>query len=345
MFRCVPYAESLRDEWDKLALARGSVYHTSGFRRILLDSFGYRCGYHAVLDAGGRVAALVPLVVSRNLALKTAGVALPFVNHLDICAASDEARRAALANVAGLKDKLGLDYLELRLKDDDMAGPGWRSNLDNYTFVLPLAAAEDEVLALSTASNRNHVRKAYRGGLFAASFDPGHLDAFHRVYVKRMKQLGSPAPDSRFFERFFAHLPDNAFLLTVLDRGTGAVAGGMLLVTSPGDGTLYYPYGANLVEYNGKYLNSFMYWEAVRFGIRQGLRQLDLGRSPAGSGTYRYKAQWGARAEQLKYMVYGEGGSGPPDRGRLALFVGLWKVTPAFITDRVGERLIGRLLP
>jgi hypothetical protein len=121
----------------------------------------------------------------------------------------------------------------------------------------------------------------------------------------------------------------------------------MLLLTSPANSTLYYPYGANLSEYNNKYLNNFMYWEAVRFGIRNGLKHLDLGRSQTGSGTYKYKEQWGAKPEQLKYLLYdgGRNKAGPPDKQSLSFFVELWKVTPSFITDRIGKRLIKYLLP
>ena len=115
----------------------------------------------------------------------------------------------------------------------------------------------------------------------------------------------------------------------------------------PGNATLYYPYGAGLVEYNGRYLNSFMYWEAVRFGIDRGLQYLDLGRSQTGSGTYRYKEQWGAKPAQLKYLVYdgGRGAGGPPDRKALSRFTGLWRLAPDYITDRVGPVLIKYILP
>ena len=121
----------------------------------------------------------------------------------------------------------------------------------------------------------------------------------------------------------------------------------MLLLTSPGNSTLYYPYGANLVEYNHRYLNNFMYWEAVRFGIRQGLKFLDLGRSPAESGTYQFKQQWGAKPVPLQYLYsQGEtGGSGPSDRDRLRFFIELWKKTPDFITEPVGRRLIRYVMP
>lgn len=347
MLSCVGYDESMKTEWDKLALSKGTVFHTIAFRQILIDSFGYKCGYHAIVDKQNRICAIIPLAIGRNLGMKKVGVSLPFVNYTDICADSEEAFRFAVDSIVSLKERLRLGYVELRLKDQSLDRPDWSLNLHNHTFVLPLSDNEDEVLALSNGSNRNHVRKVYKNDWFQVSFDTGHLEAFYKVYVRRMKQLGSPAPDIRFFRRFFEYLPENSTLLTVLDKETGAVAGGMLLLASPGNSTLYYPYGANLSEYNNKYLNNFMYWEAVRFGIRNGLKALDLGRSQTGSGTYKYKEQWGARPEQLRYLIYdgGANAGGPPDKQSLSKFVELWKAMPAFITDPAGKALIKYLMP
>lgn len=347
MFRCVPYNESMRDEWDCFVLNRGTIFHTISFRQILLQTFGYTCCYHAIVDTKLRICAVIPLVTGRNIGLKQAGVSLPFVNYVDICADSEEALQYALRSVEELQRNCHLDYIELRFKEQDINRMGWKKNLQHHTFVLPLAADEDQILALSTASNRNHVRKVYKKDWFTVSFDTKHLQSFYHVYCTRMKQLGSPAPDIQFFLHFFQYLPDNTFLLTVTDKETEAVVGGMLLLTSPGNQTLYYPYGANLIEYNNKYLNNFMYWEAVRFGIRQGMKHMDFGRSQTGSGTYKYKQQWGATAEQLKYLVYdgGKASSGSPDKEKLHVCVELWKQMPRFITDPVGKLLIKYIMP
>lgn len=347
MFRCIAYTDAMKEQWDKLAWSKGTVFHTIAFRQILTGAFGYGCLYQAIVDKDERVRAIMPLVVGRNLGLKKVGVSLPFVNYMDICADSEEALRYAIDSVPELKSRYGLGYIELRLKEQTLDGAGWNVQDHNYTFELALADDEERVLALSSGSNRNHVRKVYKNDWFGVSFDPGHLDDFYNVYVRRMKQLGSPSPDIGFFRKFFEVLPDHSHLLTVLDKQSGAVVGGMLLLTSPSDSTLYYPYGANLTEYNNKYLNNFMYWEAVRFGIRHGMNRLDLGRSPAGSGTYKYKEQWGAKPEQLRYYVYdgGAGQSGPPDKQSLSLFVELWKKTPDFVTGPVGKRLIKYVFP
>jgi len=347
MFRCVAYNEALQEEWDNLALSRGTIFHTTACRRILMETFGYECAYQAVIDENGCVSALLPLLAGRNLGFRKAGVALPFINYLDVCASSEEARQFAFASIPAVRDRLGLAYVELRLMDQVPEAPGWVAHLQNYTFVLPLEGNEETVLALSSAGNRNHVRKVYKNNWFHVSFDSDHLDTFYRVYVKRMKQLGSPAPSIRFFRQFFEYMPNHTFLLTVLDAQTKQVAGGMLLISSFSNGTLYYPYGANLVEYNGKYLNNFMYWEAAKLGMRLGLRYLDLGRSQTGSGTYRYKEQWGATAKQLRYLVHAPGceEAGPADRDQLSLCIALWKKMPQWITDAAGKRLIRYLLP
>lgn len=348
MLRCVPYTDELEKAWDCLAAEYGSIFHTTAFRRILTGAFGYQCAYHALVDELGSLQALLPLVIGRTLTGKRAGAALPFINHLDICARDDRAFQQGLTDLLALQKQYGLSYLELRFKDQrPPVIAGTQVLKQHYTFELPLTGTEEQLLALSAGSNRNHVRKAYRNNWFQVSFDLQHLPAFYKVYCRRMHELGSPAPPRRFFELFFRHLPEQAHLLTVLDSDTAQVVGGMLLVVSPADGTLYYPYGANLIEYNHRYLNNFMYWEAVRFGMRQGLRRLDLGRSQLDSGTYRYKAQWGAAPKPLQYWLYdgGAGSASPPDKEKLHLLIELWKVMPQALADWAGPRLISHLLP
>lgn len=349
MFRCIDFSEVAAEEWDKVATSHGSIFHTSAFRRLLLETFEYECAYRAIVDEQQQIRALLPMIISRNLGLRRAAVALPFINYLDICATDDIARNYVLTCIPDLRERLGVDYIELRLKEQDYEGEGWQRQLQHYTFVLPLQGEEEKILALSSSSNRNHVRKAYKNNWFTASFEVSQLEKFYCVYVQRMKQLGSPAPSIRFFQRFFEQFPEQAYLLTVLDAQTGAVAGGMLLLASPSNGTLYYPYGANLVEYNSKYLNNFMYWEAIKLGRKLGLPCLDLGRSQLDSGTYRYKEQWGAEAVPLQYLTYAGRREMPIaaglDKGRLGLCIEMWKRLPQFVTEPVGKHLIKYLLP
>lgn len=345
MLQCVRYDESLRDAWQNFAATHASIFHSLEFRNILITSFGYDCLYHVILDEQKKICALLPLVSARNLSMKKVGVSLPFINYLDICATTKEAFNFATTSLEEIKKVYELDYLELRLKETSFLQEQCLVNLNNFSFLLPLDKNEEEVLKLSTSSNRNHVRKVYRKNYFTVSFDKNNLPEFYKVYVRRMKELGSPAPDIIFFEKFFTELKENVFLLTVLDNETQQVVGGMLLVKSMHDKILYYPYGANLIEYNNKYLNNFMYWEAVKLGISLELELLDLGRSPLNSGTYKYKEQWGAKPVQLSYFLLGGAGHAPPNKDDLNFLVELWKKIPAVITDFVGKKIIKYVLP
>ena len=347
MYRFAAYHESMQNEWDEFALHHGTIFHSIGFRSILLESFGYRCAYQAILDSYDRICGVFPLVIGHSLGWKRVGVSLPFVNQLDICTENKESGHFVMQELPLLSQKLGLDRMELRLKEQDADRTVWSSRFENHTFVLSLFEEEGETLAQASAGCRNHVRKTYRNGWFESSFDPEQLPVFYEVYVRRMKQLGSPAPDIGFFRRFFIHLPEHASLLTIRDKSNHQVVGGMLLLKSPGDSTIYYPYGAGRIEYNNRYLNSFMYWEAVRFGIRCGMKKFDMGRSQTDSGTYRFKSQWGAEPIQLKYLRHGaqESDNTPSERERLQPLSALWKRIPRFLTDRIGEKVIKFLLP
>lgn len=347
MVRLVPYQESMRAEWDSFALRHGTVYHTTGFRRILLESFGYRCAYQAALDRQQRLCGIVPLVVGRSLTLARTGVSLPFANQLDFCAATAGTAADMLAELPALKQSLGLDCLEIRLKDQTADRQRWGVCRENHTFVLELRETESATLAQASSDCRNHVRKTYKNAWFESSLAPERLAEFYEVYVRRMKELGSPAPSFTFFQAFFRHLPEQSELLTVLDPADQRVVGGMLLLKSPGDATLYYPFGASLIEYNRRHLNNFMYWEAVRLGIRLGFARLDLGRSPTGSGTYRFKQQWGAKPVQLTYLRLdaADGDWTGDTRRRLGPLIELWRQLPRCVTDPVGQRVIGHLFP
>jgi len=155
MYRAVAFDESLRREWDLFALSNGTVFHTSQFRDILLESFGYRCAYHAILDGDGKICALAPLVVSRNLGFRKAGVSLPFANYLDISAVGEDARTAAIQFVQRWKSEKGLDYVELRLKNQTFVMPEWDEQLQNFTFELALGEDEEKILARASAGCRS----------------------------------------------------------------------------------------------------------------------------------------------------------------------------------------------
>lgn len=346
MYKLVKYSPELHADWDAFAAEHGSIFHTIAFKNLLQENFGYQDCYHCLVDEHGAIQALLPLIAAPNILQAKVAVSLPFINYLDFCMRDSVAIGELFTCLEQLQNQYACKYLQIRLKDYEQPVSGWQQNTENSTFILSLVGSEQDVLALSSGSNRNHTRKVYKNDYFAVSFEQAKLPEFYKVYQKRMHELGSPAPALSFFESFFRYFPEQAQLLTVLDKTSGQVVGGMLLLASPTDQTLYYPYGANLVEYNNKYLNNFMYFEAVKLGQRLGLEFLDLGRSPQESGTYRFKKQWGAKPQPLNYLSYfGNNKAAVPNKENMALFIKLWQYLPRPIVNFLGARLIKNVLP
>ena len=345
MYTWVEYKEEHREQWNQFVQLHGTVFHRIEWKEVLEETFGYRGYYRMLMDSSGTLVGLLPLLGGRDLRMKKAGISIPFVNYLDLCCADEAACRFMIEQMHPLLCSLQLDYIELRLKDRQLQEDGAVLNDHNYTFLLPLEGDEEKVLALSKSDNRNHVRKTYKNNWFSVSFAPENLKEYYRVYCKTMKRLGSPAPSYKFFSSFMEKLGSAVTLLTVLDNESGKIIGGMFLFTS-GD-TVYYPWGGALPEFNKKYVNNFMYWEAAKFGIKNGYKYLDLGRSPLHAGTYKFKQQWGAAPVPLRYYRYSKssGGTKAVSAEDVGAAVSLWKKLPDFVTDPVGKRLIKFVMP
>jgi hypothetical protein len=78
-----------------------------------------------------------------------------------------------------------------------------------------------------------------------------------------------------------------------------------------------------------------------------GAGEFDFGRSTAGSGTYRFKSQWGAKPRQLHWHYILPPGKSVPmlnqTNSRYALAAALWKRLPLWCANLIGPQIIRNL--
>lgn len=345
MYRIVEYNDTYKGQWDSFVSEYGTVFHATGWKEVLEKSFGLKPHYFMAMDENNQIRAVAPIASGRNLLLKKVGIALPFVNYLDLCAADEAAEAFITENLPQLLKKEGLDYIELRYKDSEPGIKNVDAQEGNYTFMLPLEDTEDKVMALSSANNRNHIRKTYKNQWFTSAMGWDNLDEFYKVYSHTMKRLGSPCPSMDFFTNIRDLMWENVHLLTVSDAESDQVIGGMTLFTWKD--TVYYQWGGAIETYNKKHVNNFMYWEAIKFCINNGYKYLDLGRSPKDSGTYNFKSHFGAEAQKLTYYRLSEkpGKVRQVEKDNVGWAIELWKKLPKPLTDAAGKILIKYVLP
>ncbi|HEU5320732.1 MAG TPA: GNAT family N-acetyltransferase, partial [Methylomirabilota bacterium] len=185
---------------------------------------------------------------------------------------------------------------------------------------------------------RNQVRKAERSGLSVEQGGAELLDAFYEVFAARMRELGSPVHGRRFFAAVLDAFGARARVVVVCKGAT--VVGGLIALAFKD--VLTVPWASCLSQHLSLCPNMLLYWETMRAACREGLRSFDFGRSSRGSGTYRFKRQWGAEERPLYWYTLrlGDPGRPRPRAGRAAaLLSGSWRRLPLALTRRLGPRI------
>ena len=87
-----------------------------------------------------------------------------------------------------------------------------------------------------------------------------------------------------------------------------------------------------------------LYGAFIRRACERGFAAFNFGRCTPGSGTHKFKQQWGSRDEPLAWYQHSPSGvSAPPnpDQGAYGTAVKVWQRLPIAITAPLGARLIG----
>ena len=87
-----------------------------------------------------------------------------------------------------------------------------------------------------------------------------------------------------------------------------------------------------------------LYWSFMERATKQGLTVFNFGRCSAGSGTHRFKRQWGSRDEQLWWYQQAAPGrlaaTPSPDDAAYAWGPRLWKRLPLGLATLLGPRIV-----
>ena len=94
--------------------------------------------------------------------------------------------------------------------------------------------------------------------------------------------------------------------------------------------------------------NMLLYWKVLEFACREKYRAFDFGRSSPDSGTYRFKAQWGARPVPFHWHYWlREGTDLPglsPANPKYRLAIRMWQRLPVAVAEWIGPHIV-RSLP
>jgi serine/alanine adding enzyme len=338
--RCVERDCTDRTVWDAYVHSNPSAanYHRYGWRNVIENSFGHQCHYLAAKDGAGGIVGILPLVFMKSRLFGRFLVSLPFFNYGGLLCDTQEIGDALLAEAGALRKELGAEHVELRHTIP------WPSDLPakqhKVCMALELAGDAEAQWKGFNAKLRNQVRKAEKSGCSATTGGQELLSDFYTVFVRNMRDLGTPVYAQKFFAEVLAAFPGDSRIIAVHLAGK-PVAGG--LITWFRD-TVEIPWASSIRDYNPLCPNNLLYWTALQYAFEIGCTRFDFGRSTPGEGTCRFKEQWGAKPIQLSWQyVLPEGALLPELNNKNPKFemaIRLWQKLPLQVTKVLGPHIV-----
>jgi FemAB-related protein (PEP-CTERM system-associated) len=248
-----------------------------------------------------------------------------------------------------------VDLLELRWRRaalgiaesaDPEEAPGVTNGLSitarKVAVLLPLPATADSLWEDSLRSKvRSQIRRPLKEG-FEARFGAEQIDPFYEVFARNMRDLGTPVLPKRLFESLPRLFGESVAVAVVYDdrtpiaAGCGFFHGGEFEIT----------WASSLREYSRAAPNMLLYWRMLEAAIDRGATTFNFGRCTRGSGTHRFKLQWGGHDELMPWAAWspdGRSATPNPDQTKYRLATSAWARLPVGVTRLLGPPLARRI--
>ncbi len=332
--------------WDKFVESHphGSPFHLTAWQRLIRASFGFEPKHIVARDLpGGDVVGLLPLFLVRSAIFGRMLVSTPQAAYGGVLANSDIVEEAILNRARELAKDLQVQFLELRNFRNPVTGDHLLKKDLYVTFRQELKEDLEANMLAIPRKTRAEIREGIKHGLEFRVDEIGPKD-FYNVYARSVRDLGTPVFTRRLIENGKREFGLNCKIFSVHWKGT--------LVSAVW--TLFYKdeivpyYGASLREYNRLAVNNYMYWMLIKYGVENGYRTFDFGRSKKGTGSFDFKKRWGMTMTDLPYQYALVRRQSMPDTSPLnpkfSLAIQTWRKLPLSVTTSLGPLISKHLI-
>lgn len=334
----VLYSDQYKLDWDQFVLSRPdcNLYHHVGWKEVIEKSYDHKCFYLMARDHSD-LKGILPLVWIKSRIFGSSLTSLPFLDSAGIVADDSQTSQSLLQEAVRLCHAHDIDYLELR-QFKALEHP-LETDTRKVCLTLDLKSDSESMWNSLSSERRNRIKKATKSGLQVQFGDREMLPRFYEIWIQNMRALGSPPHSIRFFDNILRVFAPFSKIIMVKYHNTNI--GGALCLFFKHRFTV--PWVSSLRQYFDLYPNNILYWEAMKFAMKEGCKIFDFGRSTVGSGTYAFKVRWGAKEEQLfwQFRTHKRSGLTVPsiENPRYRLASRVWSKLPITMTRLIGPNI------
>ena len=329
-------------EWDAFVrfAERGTQCHLWGWKSVIERVLGHECLYLAARAPDCRVVGVLPLVRVSSRLFGSYLVSMPFLNYGGALG-SDQAVQALVARAIELARSSDIELLEMRSRTPlPVELPVSHRKI---TVVRDLTPGDPgKVWDSLRAKVRSQVRRPQKEGI-VVRFGPDQVGQFFLVFSRHMRDLGTPTQSRGLFEALVEMFPAQVWFGCAYDGARAVAAGCGFRWNDEFEMT----WAASLARYNAVAPNMLLYWAFMERAAEQGLAAFNFGRCTPGSGTHRFKQQWGGRDVPLWWYQHAAGqraATPSPDDRAFSWGPRVWRRLPLPIANMLGPRVV-RLIP
>ena len=318
-----------------------ALYHLTGWKRVIEQSFGHSTVYLYAAQAG-RLVGILPLVFLKSPMFGTYFVSIPFFNYGGMLAENDDTRKRLAEKAAEIARTHGATHIEFRHQENYALGLPVKTS--KVVMILDLPESADALWNGFKSKLRSQIRRPEKEG-FTVKF--GHLDLldqYYDVFAVKMRDLGTPVYAKRFFENILKEFPQHTYICVVYAQEKPIAAGFL----AGFKGMLQIPWAATLPEFDRFSPNMLLYWHILKFACDQDYQRFDFGRSTPDEGTYRFKEQWGAKPAPCYWHYWLASGDALPELNphnpKFEMAINIWRRLPLAVTKIIGPHIV-KFLP
>lgn len=368
------YRDDDRENWNSYILThpQGTLFHCIEWKNVIEKTFHHK-SYYLIAESNsntatpqhrninvfasnlkqvenpqtqrssnvqqGSIVGVLPLFSIKSILFGKSLVSVPFAAYGGVLADNQRITKQLLEKAKELTRSEKLEYLELRNRDEEIAG---LPSKDLYVkFRREIFRDLNENMEAIPRKSRRMIRVGEKEGL---SYQFGHkelLPDFYAIFARSYHHLGSPVFSKKLFENLLEMFKEKVSILVIKSKEGKPIASVLSFFYK--DEVIPY-YAGSLFEYRNLAPNDFMYWQLMKYGCENGYKEFDFGRSKVDTGSYDFKRHWGFEPEPLNYQYYlnriPEIPNLSPANPKYQKKIEMWRRLPFWATKIIGPHIV-----